>query len=798
MRWYRWWPVGIIVLLAVILFFPVWGRGQYYLGFDILGYFHPWFHGVPRVQNAMLSDPLFHNYIEQHFLWASLQSFWSGNGAIWWRADQFCGFPGGGVSLDIFKVLTLSIWSPGTAMACREFVYVALAGVMMFAFLREYRLRQIPALLGAVAWMLNGFVMVWLEYEFTVAYAALCPAALYFIERWWKTGSWRPWVGVACCFSLAVAFAFAHMIIYYFLFIAAYLTWRGLAGREWRKLPARAAAMIGAVAVAVALGHGVLSGGLSALDASQRTAYSFAELIANTGQVHGRFLLTLFYPSLFTTPDMGMSFIPRLSTQAYNNYNEICVFAGFLTLALAWAGMVFYRRRCWFFLLVAAFALASALGTAVYYPLARWVPGLALSTPTRILFFWGLALAVLAAFGLQALLYSRRNRGLVLTVLAVPAVLAVATAVAVNYPPFCQWLMPEACRAFGGNLPFWVEWQSERLWLPLVFALVQTALAAAVLTSAPRRRTVLALTAVLALAAQLLVFAMSYNATSARSEAFPVTGGIKWLQEQPRPFRCVLLGDRFIDNAFSVFGLECLGGYQGVYGQRVGGFLKMCATGKPDVTDIGYRWIGLTKFNFGLFSLANVKYLITPPGSPTISHPGLKLVYDADLKIYQNQTCLPRVFWTPGAQRADEATVRDMMCRATVSGLAGTVLLEHNGAPIMTDPVTPATTGGCTITDYRPDRLTVRMQASQRGYLVVGNSYNPEWTATVDGEAVSLEPADYNFMALPVPAGAHEVVVAFKPSSRGLLWLGFSYALWLILAVAAVIAWSRPLRRRQE
>jgi len=794
--WYL--PVGTIVLLTGILFFPVWALGKYYLPFDILQYFYPWYTGVFTCHNPLLSDAVMHNYLDVRLLTDRLQA----GEFPWWRPELLCGFPS-----DLWQNpwnLLLTVIPPLKELMLRTTVHLLLAGLMMYAFLRQCRLRPLPALTGAAAWMLNGYVMVWLEHGFTVAFAAVVPATLYFIERRRRHRSWLNWLGITLCMAYALAIGFPHLLIYYLLFLGAYLLWDLLVRqRAWtvEKLRRGILALIpflGAGVVAAIAGGGAVVTNLTNLATGQRVSFSFADLYANTGQLYAKFLLTLFYPAFFTRPDMGVDFFPATLHQSYNNFNELCVFAGFLTLVLAVIAVWTRWRRSLvlFFTLIAAFALASAMGGIVYYPLARWVPGLAVSTPSRILFFWGLGLTVLAAVGMQVALYGKRRR----TVLIVTGIFLLAMVVIpllAHYDAICRKLMPEAYRSRG--IPEWIQWHSRYVYLPLLFAGIQGLLLWLTVWTRAGWKKFWAYATVLALAAQLLVFAEHYNGLTTSQDVMPGSPEIAFLQSQPPPFRIVTIGEaRLHENIFACFGLEAVGGYQSVYPRRLEQFLFLAGSDDPDSIKYSTRRVVFKSFNFVLFSLANVRYVILTPKHAAVTDPRLQLVYDGKLRIYLNRACLPRVFWTPEARRYSDPEIRRLLCHKTVSELAQCVLLEHPGREVVTAPITAATTANVQLQTYQADRLTVRTQTSQPGYLIVSNTFTPDWQAEIDGRPAELERAYYTFQAVAVPAGEHQVVVSYRPRLlQTATFLG--YAVWLLLLGAAgVAAVARKSRRHKK
>jgi uncharacterized membrane protein YfhO len=75
--------------------------------------------------------------------------------------------------------------------------------------------------------------------------------------------------------------------------------------------------------------------------------------------------------------------------------------------------------------------------------------------------------------------------------------------------------------------------------------------------------------------------------------------------------------------------------------------------------------------------------------------------------------------------------------------------------------------------------------------VVVMDPWYPGWRAEVDGQRAPLLRADYAFMAVPVPAGRHEVVLRYRPAT---LVPGLACVL-AVLGGAGV--WALVRRRRE-
>jgi len=78
-----------------------------------------------------------------------------------------------------------------------------------------------------------------------------------------------------------------------------------------------------------------------------------------------------------------------------------------------------------------------------------------------------------------------------------------------------------------------------------------------------------------------------------------------------------------------------------------------------------------------------------------------------------------------------------------------------------------------------PGRLAFRVEAAADAHLLVAVTHAPGWRAVVDGRPATVVRADYAFMAVPVPAGRHEVELRYVPR-------GFAAAVALALVGAGL------------
>jgi hypothetical protein len=109
-----------------------------------------------------------------------------------------------------------------------------------------------------------------------------------------------------------------------------------------------------------------------------------------------------------------------------------------------------------------------------------------------------------------------------------------------------------------------------------------------------------------------------------------------------------------------------------------------------------------------------------------------------------------------------------------------------------------AASGTARVRHVAPEDLRISVTATAPSLVVVRNSFDSGWEATVDGRTVPVLAADYFLQAVAVPRGHHEIELAYRDPKIG-EGLAVSTAVWIALAVGALAASvaSRVVRRRR-
>jgi hypothetical protein len=114
---------------------------------------------------------------------------------------------------------------------------------------------------------------------------------------------------------------------------------------------------------------------------------------------------------------------------------------------------------------------------------------------------------------------------------------------------------------------------------------------------------------------------------------------------------------------------------------------------------------------------------------------------------------------------------------------------------VVEDPTRPlppdrAASGSAAITRERAEHVEVRTDSPGPAYLVLADTFDPGWTATLDGRATAIRPAFVAFRAVFVPAGRHTVVFRYRPSGFA---LGRSISACGLAAALVLLVWRRKV-----
>ena len=467
-------------------------------------------------------------------------------------------------------------------------------------------------------------------------------------------------------------------------------------------------------------------------------------------------------------------------------------YAGLVTLLLAAGAFLLpmpeKRRRLLPWLALALFGFVVALGgyTPVHGWLTQILPGYDnFRAPARTIVLWALAVAVLAAMGLDALLHGQAKG----KENSHPAFYL--SAIKIGGPVLILVWIPLVFGATrllqGGTVAF------QRASMAGQAVLLATAvwLATWLLMSLYRRKRLTGgvLAGVLPILLLLELTVSGANIDIGQNDparGFEHPEIVAFLREQSgeRIEAGAPASHRFrIDARTGIYDLwqpdtAALAGFQDVWGVHN----PLALT----------HWERLWENNGGrgsrIYDLLNVRFVIVRDGTPLPQQ--YTLVYDAPgpLAVYENPDPLPRAWLVTGARIApDEEAVLAALQQPTFEPSETVVLIEDDVQPPAVESPLSRMDTPVSILSYNENEIVLAASAERAGYLVLSEVWYPGWRATVNGADAPVLRANYTLRALPVPAGELTIRLRYAPDSwrRGLALSGVG-----VLLLAGLCLWQ--------
>jgi hypothetical protein len=182
--------------------------------------------------------------------------------------------------------------------------------------------------------------------------------------------------------------------------------------------------------------------------------------------------------------------------------------------------------------------------------------------------------------------------------------------------------------------------------------------------------------------------------------------------------------------------------------------------------------------------LLGVRYALS--NTPLADHVGQKLlVQDQSRRIYELSNDMPRAFIVAQAQVVprDEDAIAKIMSGEIDPRKVAT-------ADQKIDCGTSNELGSANITNYVPNAVTVSINNTTGGLLVLSDTYDAGWSARVDGAPAKLWRVDVALRGVCVPAGARSVEFVFSPR---ILWVGAAVSAGACVALLLIALFA--LRR---
>jgi hypothetical protein len=227
-------------------------------------------------------------------------------------------------------------------------------------------------------------------------------------------------------------------------------------------------------------------------------------------------------------------------------------------------------------------------------------------------------------------------------------------------------------------------------------------------------------------------------------------------------------------------GLLDLRGYDSVDPIRMVELLELFRhpSAPPPVSYAAVQW-WVPALPSPLADLLGLRYVVTRTRP---SHP---LFGSGDYWVQENPTALPRVFVPEHAEVVNDRARRLALLGSRSFDPRKVVYLESREAIPAVE-----TEGTAEIASEEPTRVALDVVMRSPGFVMLADMWDPGWKARVGGRETPVLRADHALRAVEVPAGTSRVEFRYEPA-------GFTLGLSLAAAAAVVtLFWTLLVRRR--
>ncbi|HNR95997.1 MAG TPA: oligosaccharide flippase family protein [Anaerolineae bacterium] len=835
-----------LLLLLVAFFWPVTLGRKTLLPLDNLFAFEPWKSYAGRFQvqvphNELLSDLILQNYAWKRLIVQALQS----HQVPLWNPYILSGLPflAAGQHSALYPLSAIFYVLPLVkAYGWFTVAQLLLAGAFMYIFCRTIGMRRIGGIVATIAFTFSGFMTVSIVHPMIIAAASWLPLLLAVIERLIRTQepllrderpapvSYLPWIALGAL-ALGLQFLAGHVeIAYYVLLVSGFYALCRLAVL-WHQT--RNTAQVGKLAlgliILVLLGIGLAA--IQVVPLFEVVTQNFRQESATYQQVVGwayrwRRLIAFLVPDFFGNPTHH-SYLDVLSRETITtlrnvrgetiqtiywdvkNYVEGASYVGVLPLLLALVAVLKKRSKyVGIFASLAVLSLLFVFGTPLYALLYYLLPGVKqLHSPFRWIFPYTLSVSVLAGWGASWLASEGgRSRTRLPSLLGGLAAsggllgLGVLGLSLLKPGPFIALgqravqSLALASEAFADGRAFY-SYQFRNLAIFFV-ALVGAGLALCLSTRRWRiwRVPLWQALGLLVLVAELFVIGSGFypRADPAILDLEPEL--IHFLRQDQSLWRLTTYqADKALNaNGAMLYGLSDVRGYDSIISRQYVEFMQLL---EPQSELLYNRIAPLSQrssLDSPLLDLLNVKYVLTPQ---TIDDPQWTLVYEGELRVYRNESVLPRAFVVCSATGVADPLARHQALRTFDP--CRTVILEQDVAANSLDAGRACHPAN--VLHYGLNEVTVEAELDVPGYLVLTDNWFAGWKAydTLPGQEeqeVPLLRADGTFRAVALAPGKHSVRFKYTPNSVKLgIFVSFVSAVVLLLMLGYWL-WRRLYR----
>lgn len=719
----------------------------------LVGLYHPWRdaqsatypNGLP-FKNPLILDPF-----EQQFPYRYLAINQLKQGRLpTWNPYVFGGTPLlANIQTAVFYPLNFLylLTDFTTAWGIQILLQPLLAGLFMYFYLQNLRLTGLASIFGSISFAFCGFMVAWLTWNTLGQTILWLPLILLAKDKLIERFSF-PWVAVLIFAEISMILA-GHIqtAVYAFVFSSVYLAWRiwQKSGRNWKIILKKRFVF-------------VITGSLVLLITSIQWWPTLQFIIGSARQfdlpdwhrldwfLPWQHLLQLVAPDFFGNPTTG-------NYWGVWNWGEFASYIGVIPLFFASLSILIRKdKETRFFIWTLIVCLLLALPTFIaQIPYALAIPFLSTMQPSRIIVLMSFCLAVLGAFGVDAILEHEKISPVVKRYLSYFWIIIFSAI----------WILV----LFGKNLG--VSWEmsqhlmiSQRnLILPTVLVIISLGSFWWVTRQSKTKFTVrLVILLLIINSIDLGRFLLKFTPFVDEYLIYPQTKTIEFLQKNLGNQRFISTDRRLLPpNVSTFYKLATVEGYDPLYLQNYAELAAAWTRQRPDIRPASFNRIITPQItNSFITNLVGVKYILS---LSEIDEPYLNLVFEeGQTRVYENTQVFPRAFFVEELQVL--AGKKETM-QALFANQDELKKIAFTEAQVNIEPEPLTANDQVSIREYLPNKIVIETQTSRERVLVLTDVYAPGWKVFIDDRKSLVFPLDYAFRGVIVPKGMHTVTYKY-------------------------------------
>jgi len=184
------------------------------------------------------------------------------------------------------------------------------------------------------------------------------------------------------------------------------------------------------------------------------------------------------------------------------------------------------------------------------------------------------------------------------------------------------------------------------------------------------------------------------------------------------------------------------------------------------------------------FDVESVTHVLTSRAIP--NYPG-RVEAAGSAFVHRNPTALPRArLMGQPVYVADESSAGKAL-ETLGTAIRDRLIVEDPDRPLPEDVIAGGT---AKIVVDLPERVEIEVDAKTPAYVLLADTFDPGWSATLDGQPATIRPAHAAFRAIFVQPGNHQIIYTYEPA-------GFRTGLIIttlgLIGVVLCVAWPKAV-----